>query len=190
MRPLSGFPSGHREIEIKIAITNVTAMKRKLRTAGFSLVRRRIHEWNQLYDFPDARLRRTGDALRLRRAGNVASVTYKGKRRLTLGMKDREEIETTVSDAGAAAMVFERLGLRPTFAYEKYRTTYGRGKLAVVVDETPIGDFVEIEGDPARILRAARRLGYSDSDFITESYVELYRKRHRGDMVFKKELIR
>ncbi|MGH9660150.1 MAG: class IV adenylate cyclase, partial [Bryobacteraceae bacterium] len=66
------------------------------------------------------------------------------------------------------------LGYRPVFRYEKRRAVYnGRGGL-ICVDETPIGNFLELEGPPAWIDRTARRLGFRDGDYITASYGELY----------------
>ena len=43
-----------------------------------------------------------------------------------------------------------------------------------MLDETPIGDFLELEGPPRWIARAARALGRSPADYITASYGSLY----------------
>jgi adenylate cyclase class 2 len=95
--------------------------------------------------------------------------------------KVRDEIEAQVADAGNLVKIFEGLGMRGWFRYEKYRTTYrlpatkswARG-LLIEVDETPIGTFVELEGPPAAIDRAATELGYSKRDYILTSYLALY----------------
>jgi len=61
----------------------------------------------------------------------------------------------------------------------------------VELDVTPIGVFVELEGSPRVIDRAARLLGWGPADYITKSYRALYLDacRHRGlparDMVFR-----
>jgi adenylate cyclase class 2 len=93
--------------------------------------------------------------------------------------------------------IFEGLGLRGWFRYEKYRATYvlpgrhGWAKgLLIEVDETPIGVFVELEGSAAAIDRAARELGYSPRDYVLKNYLLLYVEecKRRGeqprDMLF------
>jgi adenylate cyclase class 2 len=95
--------------------------------------------------------------------------------------KVRDEIEAQVADSANLVKIFEGLGMRGWFRYEKYRTTYqlpaakswARG-LLIEVDETPIGTFVELEGPPAAIDRSATELGYSKRDYILTNYLSLY----------------
>jgi adenylate cyclase class IV len=95
--------------------------------------------------------------------------------------KVREEIEAEVVDSVNLTRIFEGLGMRGWFRYEKYRTTYqlpdakawSRG-LLIELDETPIGTFVELEGPPDAIDRAATELGYSKRDYILTNYLALY----------------
>jgi adenylate cyclase class 2 len=95
--------------------------------------------------------------------------------------KVRDEIEAQVTDTGNLIKIFEGLGMRGWFRYEKYRTTYQlpatkswARDLLIEVDETPIGTFVELEGPPAAIDRAATELGYSKRDYILTNYLALY----------------
>jgi len=79
-------------------------------------------------------------------------------------------------DATALVEILAGLGYRPVFRYEKYRTVYrriGRPGLAML-DETPIGNFLELEGSPRSIDRMAGELGYSGADYILDSYGKLY----------------
>jgi adenylate cyclase, class 2 len=108
-----------------------------------------------------------------------------------------DEIETVVTDAATLATIFEGLGMRGWFRYEKYRTTYrlsarwAKG-LLIEIDETPIGNFAELEGAPGKIDRAAKELGYSKTDYILKNYLTLYKEECRkrgkapGDMLFQK----
>jgi hypothetical protein len=64
------------------------------------------------------------------------------------------------------------MGLRPWFRYEKYRSTYrlpGFSELLVELDETPIGDFLELEGECGAIDRCAVLLGFRPADYIVKS---------------------
>jgi adenylate cyclase, class 2 len=95
--------------------------------------------------------------------------------------KVRDEIEANVTDTGNLVKIFEGLGMRGWFRYEKYRTTYQlpaakswARDLLIEIDETPIGTFVELEGPPAAIDRAATQLGYSKNDYILTNYLALY----------------
>lgn len=114
--------------------------------------------------------------------------------------KIREEIEAQVSDSANLTKIFEGLGMRGWFRYEKYRTTYrlpatkswARG-LLIELDETPIGTFVELEGPPHAIDRAATELGYTKSNYILTNYLSLYVEdcRRKGvqpeNMLFSKK---
>jgi adenylate cyclase class 2 len=72
--------------------------------------------------------------------------------------------------------IFERLGYRPVFRYEKYRTEYRleRGAGVATLDETPVGMYLELEGAPAWIDRMAQRMGFGEQDYVTDSYARLY----------------
>lgn len=177
--------SRHREIEVKVRLAHTPrTVVRSLLAAGFGLRSRRAHESNVLYDFPDDRLRRSGCALRIRRYGNTSLFTFKGRKSVRNGIKSREEIETQIADAAVLETVIRRIGMIPAFRYEKYRTTYARGALLAMIDETPIGDFMEIEGAAAEIDAACRELGIPKEARIRETYIELFRREHRGDMLF------
>lgn len=146
-----------------------------LASRGFVVSKPRHFEVNVLFDTAANQLRESGRLLRLRAAGGKSVVTYKGVE--SSGRhKVREEVEVGVEDFAAAQHIFERIGFLPKFRYEKYRTEYKRlGDPGVVVlDETPIGDFLEIEGPAEWIDSTARKLGFDESQFITESYGRLY----------------
>lgn len=163
------------EIEVKVAISDRRAITRRLKEARFHLETPRTFESNILYDFPDLSLRKHGDLLRVRCYGKVWKLTFKGIGKGKSGRhKRREEIETKLEDGNALKQTFLRLGMAQSFAYEKYRTEWADGQGHVVVDETPIGDYVELEGPPRWIDATARRLGLGIAEYITASYGELF----------------
>jgi adenylate cyclase, class 2 len=204
-----------KEIEIKLRVNDVEELKGGLKRMGARLVSAgngRVHEWNTLFDTARQDLRKREQLLRIRggkkNARQPALLTFKGpvfaERRRggnskhDEGHKIREEIEIQISDAVALAKILERLNMRPTFHYEKYRTTYrlpnrawAKG-LLIELDETPIGTFMELEGPPRAIDRAAKELGFSKKDYILTNYLRLFAEecRRRGkkmcDMTFRK----
>jgi adenylate cyclase class 2 len=164
------------ETEVKIPVTDLDAIFRTLAANGFRQSVARVFEANTLYDTPDASLRRGGMILRLRQAGSIEVITWKGPG--TPGPhKSRPELETTVGSAETMGQVFRRLGFLPVFRYEKYRTEFTAGGKAhgtVTVDETPIGNFLELEGPGDWIDETAAKLGFSARHYVLESYGKLY----------------
>lgn len=166
---------GAHETEIKLPAASVAAARRLLHSAGFRVQKRRVFEDNTVFDTPELRLRKASSLLRLREAGRKAIVTFKGKP-VESKHKSREELEVEVSDGETMRVIAGRLGFEPVFRYQKYRTEYKQPSRAGIatLDETPIGVYLELEGQPGWIDRTARRLGYSEADYITASYARLY----------------
>jgi len=184
------------ETEVKIRFPPGAAAARDLiERHGYILIEPRTLESDRIFDrSPDrnlAELKSADQLLRLRRAGSLSTVTYKGpadRQRY----KSREEIEFDVSDPDAFELVLARLGYTPRFRYEKYRTKFALPTEPglVTIDETPIGVFLELEGEAPWIDRTAARLGFSAAEYCTASYASLYKEyllTHEGfppDMVF------
>ena len=168
-----------KEIEIKFRIADEQALNRSLKRAGFRQITRSTHEMNTLYDLPGQKLRKRGELLRLRQYGKEWILTHKAKG--TAGRhKVRVERETRVQNGKQMDEILRAVGFTPTFRYEKYRAEWSDGKGHVVVDKTPIGDLGEIEGPARWIDRTARALGIKHSDYVTQTYAELFFewKRH------------
>ncbi len=164
-----------QEIEVKLAIGSAALARRRLRVAGFRLHQRRSFESNTLFDTPDRALRRQGCLLRLRTVGRRHWLTFKRPGTASKYFKVREEFETEILDAGAARRVFAALGLEPVFRYEKFRASYAWRGGEAMLDETPIGTFIELEGRREWIRRAARvLLSAGPAQFITQNYASLY----------------
>jgi adenylate cyclase class 2 len=70
--------------------------------------------------------------------------------------------------------ILRALQFEPTFRYEKFRSEWEAGPGHVVIDETPIGNFAEIEGPGEWIDTVARDLGIRRQDYITETYAGLF----------------
>ncbi|MGC2195346.1 MAG: class IV adenylate cyclase [Terriglobales bacterium] len=162
-----------KEIEIKFPIADLDALTRRLRAAKFRLLTPRTHEMNTLYDLPGRPLRRRGDLLRLRKYGEDWVLTQKAKG--TVGRhKTRVETETKVADGEKMNAILLTLRFQPTFRYEKFRAEWSDGRGHVVVDETPIGNFGEIEGPARWIDRTAKLLGILPDKYLTDTYAGLF----------------
>jgi adenylate cyclase, class 2 len=176
-----------REIKLRFA----SADEARAAIAGLAAVpyRARRLQDDALLDTDEGALLSRGCALRVRRDGQDAHVTFKGP--VVPGpMKAREEIETAVGDSGTLLHLFREIGFTPRFRYQKYREEFRLGRLIVALDETPVGVFVELEGDESEIADAAARLGRSPADYLRASYRTLfleYKQAHglsTSDMLF------
>lgn len=161
------------EVEIKFYVNDIEQLGRQLLEAGFALKTPRTHEMNILYDTPGQALRKRGEIVRIRKYGDVWTVTHKGKG--SAGKhKSRVETETVVEDGEKLGRIFESAGLQPSFRYEKFRSEWSDGRGHVVIDETPIGNVSEIEGTAEWIDATARKLGIQEKDYVTSSYGTLF----------------
>jgi adenylate cyclase class 2 len=161
------------ETEIKFRVENLNALKRKLREIGFRIETPRTHEMNTLYDLPGEVLRQRKELLRLRKYGTLWTLTHKSKKQIGRH-SSRQELETSVSDGRKMELILRALGYAPSFRYEKFRAEWTDGKGQVVVDETPIGNFCEIEGAPRWIDTTAKKLAVRHEDYITQNYAGLF----------------
>lgn len=167
------------EIELKFPVSDPDSFRRRAQDAGFRLQTERTFERNTLYDTEERTLRLRGQIMRLRWYGDRCTLTHKRlpeDNDATARYKTRIETETNVSDCEAMAEVFAQLGYLPVFHYEKYRTEWESDETSghLVVDETPIGTWAELEGDPRWIDEMLARLGVGLEESTTASYGKLF----------------
>lgn len=166
-------------------VASPEAARALLAPLGARLLRARHFEDNVLFDDAQGSLARSERVLRLRRAGGKAILTFKGPAEVAGGVKSREELELEISDPSAFERILAALGLSPRFRYQKYRESYAHDGAEVVIDETPIGTFLEIEGSADAIHSIAAALGFAKADYLLDSYVALFLKSGKpGEMVF------
>lgn len=165
------------EIELKFSVRDIRALRSAARALGFRLVTERTFESNVLYDTADRQLRARTEILRLRHYGERCIVTHK---RMADGgdgdlrYKTRIETESAVEDCDALAEIFTHLGYGPVFRYEKFRTEWEMGDGHLVLDETPIGVWAELEGQPMWIDAMLEKLGVAAELRTTESYGKIF----------------
>jgi adenylate cyclase class 2 len=175
------------ETEIKFRIESVDKLEVQLRQAGFREQTARTFESNVLYDTPDRAMRGRTEILRIRNYAGKWTVTHKRLPDVGPGEdahKHRVETETEVGDGDVLSQIFKSLGLGEAFRYEKWRSEWSDGEGHCVIDETPIGNFAELEGLPEWIDRTAARIGVDRSAYLTLSYgrlFELWRAEHHSD---------
>jgi adenylate cyclase, class 2 len=181
-----------KEIEIKLRVVDRPLVLRRLVELGWRARGKRELERNSVYDKADGALRAAGCLLRVRDSAGICLLTLKLPSDEAGPHKVKEEFEIEASDCAVLGRILGGLGYRVAWRYEKYRTYFERTSASgeIVLDETPIGDFLELEGEPAWIDRTAVELGFSSWDYITATYgalFEAHRAQNSGvgtDMVF------
>lgn len=177
-----------KETEIKLRISDGGRPRNVLRRLGWRVARRRYHERNTLYDRNGDPWLAAGRLLRVRDAGPQCLLTLKlpvAKSPVASlpvarqGLhKVREEIEIEIADGRQLRRILEAMDFRPAWQYEKYRTEFRRAgeRGKILLDETPVGDYLELEGAPRWIDRTAAELGFSKQDYIVDTYRGLFVK--------------
>jgi adenylate cyclase class 2 len=164
----------YEEIEVKFLIDDPGAMRQRLLAMGAALKTPRSYEDNLCFDTPDERLQQQGCLLRLRR-DHRNRLTYKEPPAAAdTDFKVRHEYEIEVSDFTQTRSLLEKLGFSLYFRYEKYRETFYYQEAEIVLDETPAGAFMEIEGVRDAIDAIIARLGLDLATRLTASYGEIF----------------
>jgi adenylate cyclase class 2 len=165
------------ETEIKFRVADTVQLEAKLSSIGFNLITARSFESNVLYDTADRSLRLRHELVRIRNYAGRWVLTHKRVPDSGIGEdrhKHRVETEAELSDGAALTEVFLSVGLLPVFRYEKWRSEWFDGEGHCVVDETPVGIFAELEGEPTWIDRVADQLGVAPEERLTLSYGRLF----------------
>lgn len=161
------------EIEIKVRVSDLTAVRERLVQMGAVVATERHREDNTLYDFPDGTLKAGRRALRLRTLGKRTILTFKGEPQKSRRFKIRPEFETEVRDGKQARKILQALGLSPVFRYVKKRTILRQGRVTICLDELAIGAFIELEGERQHIARLAEQLGIPSAEWIVKDYIQM-----------------
>ena len=165
------------EVEIKFRVHDLKALEAALAQHGFSCKTPRTFARNILLDTPGHARRNSRQILRVRRYGERWVVTHKKTTpndSPDARHKERIETETEVEDGEAVGAIFSALGYGPSFVYEKYRSEWEDSQGHCVVDETPIGQYAELEGPPEWIDRTLALLHVDHADVTTLSYGRLF----------------
>lgn len=161
------------EIEIKIRIKDKKNFILQLESIGAVVKKEKHFEENTLFDFPSQNLLKKQSALRLRKIDKKCYLAFKGPPQKSRSFKIREEYETEIKNEKKARKILKSLGLKESFRYTKNRTVYQKNRVKICLDETPVGDYVELEGKRSDIVRIAEKLGYTRKDFIKKDYIQL-----------------
>lgn len=165
-----------RELEAKFAVDSLDHVRSALKKLG-AFEKDCRFERNAVFDTPGRDLKARGELLRLRQT-DKAVLTWKrpAPGPSVAGVKAMEELETRVDDFETVRGMLRGLGYEEALWYEKCRETWRVGDALVCLDVLPFGEFVEIEGDPRTIAKAASCLGLDMANAKALTYHDLYQE--------------
>ena len=173
----------NQELEVKLYVSDLQAVRKRLEARRAVQKQARTHEMNLRFDTKQGELSREYKALRLR-SDTAVRLTFKGPSSSREGVRVRQEIEFTVSDFNAARAFLEALGYHVAMIYEKYRAEYDLEGVSISLDELPYGTFVELEGPGVNTIRGVNSMVNLDwNKRINESYAALF-DRLRSELGF------
>ncbi len=167
------------ELEAKLAVDSHDEVRVRLPAVGADRMGF-VLETNAIFDSASRSLLANDEGLRVRGLDVIdgparpATLTYKGPKRPG-PLKQREEIEVSISDAQAARSLLVALGFVEALTFQKRRETWALDECHIELDELPhLGHFVEVEGpDGDAVHGVLERLGLSDRPIIKTSYIAL-----------------
>jgi adenylate cyclase class 2 len=165
------------EIEIKAWCPDLAPVRKTLETLGAVYVKTEREE-DRYFNHPARDFSRTDEALRLRRVGDIVTLTYKGPK-LSQTSKARVEKETCVDNGSEASDILALLGFKASGTVIKTREFFDLNGITICLDQVDgLGAFVELEkkgGDleaiEQELLALAGQIGLDR--FERRSYLEL-----------------
>jgi adenylate cyclase class 2 len=171
------------EVEVKFLEIDKANLIRKLESMG---ARKEFDGTIEpiFFDYPDMRLRKIHNTLRLRKKGGIYELTFKEKRKEPPA-KIAKETEVTVSDFQEMKNILLQLGLIELRACPKHRISYTLGDCHYELDTYDgIPTFLEVESeDLESVKKGVERIGFSMKDATPWSVREIM--EHYGKEYFE-----
>jgi len=183
------------EVEVKLLLDKAE-LARLLKALGKAKKLGKNVERNFILDYSEMAIASRGCLMRLRFSGDRAILTFKGPKKAS-NYKSREETEFELGKAKDYKKVvasFGRVGLTPTWRYDKIRESFSFEGCHIDVDTLPLlGTVVEVEADSdAKVRKGIDALGLNGSKTFNGSYYDLaaihFRKLGKpvGNLILKK----
>jgi adenylate cyclase class 2 len=161
------------EIEVKFYLGEPEVIRQRIERLGGDPLGR-VFEHNIRFDDAGDTLRKRDMLLRLRRDDRVRLTFKAPPDNPDRSFKIHREVETQVGDFDACRQILEALGFHARQTYEKWRETFVLGNTKLLIDETPFGVFLEIEGEKPAIRTLSGDLGLPWEERIVLNYLQIF----------------
>lgn len=161
------------EIEVKFYLSEIDAIRNRILAIGATFLGRHF-ETNTCFENANRSFRAQDILLRLRK-DNKNRLTFKAPpAKHDRDFKVYREMEVQVDDFDTCQRILESLGFQPEQTYEKWRETFVLEDTKLLLDTTPCGSFLEIEGPKSHIMELANRLGLKWHERILLNYLAIF----------------
>ena len=161
------------EIEVKFFLPKSHTIRERLVDMGATFTGK-VFEINRCFE-NEARTFRAQDILLRLRKDRKTTLTFKAPpEQSDNNFKVYQEMEVEVDDFDTCQVILENLGFHPEQTYEKWRETFVLADTKMLIDTTPYGIFLEIEGSKSNILDLAGRLGLKWEERILLNYLAIF----------------
>lgn len=162
------------EIEVKFYIKNYEEIIKKTTQYAGNAIETGF-EKNILFDTLDYSLKKKGQILRLRSYNNKNILTLKKPpEKPSSEFKILEETESKIESFENMKYILNNSGFSNEQIYEKERSVFKTDSLEIVIDKLPFGNFIEFEGSPSQIKKAADFFEFNWERRLLPSYRALF----------------
>jgi len=140
------------EIEAKWLNADITEMRKRLTSAGATLITPERLMVRSVYDYTDKRLEKIGGWIRVRNEGDKITLSYKQLNDRTL--HGTKEVTVIVDEFENTCIFLKSIGLEQNSFQETKRESWKLGDTEIEIDTWPwIPSFIEIEAKNEDTLR-------------------------------------
>lgn len=176
----------YHEIEIKFKITQVKNIRKKIKKEGGIFISKTF-ERTVRFDTPAKKLEKNGLFLRTRTGfKNVITLKQKVDNKK---FREREEIEFEISEPEKMKTILEKLGFTKIKIMEKYREKWELKNTEIVIDNLPMGNFIEIEGEEKDIKKVVKILELDFKNGIISTYWDLWNEFCKKEGIKNKNIV-
>jgi adenylate cyclase class 2 len=172
------------EIEVKFHLPEVDSTRERILAMGATCCGRLL-ETNIRFEDGAKSLKARGMLLRLRKDDQITLTFKSPAAQPDKDFKINRELEIKVDDFDACHAILEGLGFHREQVYEKWRETFALRDTKLLIDTTPFGVMLEIEGQKPDIRNIAQQLGLKWEERILLNYLEIFEiVRRKEDLPF------
>jgi len=162
------------EIEVKFEISNIRKIQQGLKKIGAKKISKVLQQ-DISFDDENETFMKQDKLLRVRKEGDNVILAFKSKKKKAR-FKEAEEIEIKVSDFKKTKGILKRIGFYPMGEFRKTRERWDFKNSEILIDQTALGNFLEIEGTKKEIEEIIKLLELDSKKRSSKTYHELYKE--------------
>lgn len=180
-----------KEIETRANISNPVQILKRLSQNNF-IEKKESIQHDIMFDYPDGKLFKSGQKIRIRIEDGKSEITYKGGFEATEMVSKRTELNISISSSEVDnfKLFLSSIGFPILFEIKKKRREFIKGDLKITFDEWPIiGTLIEIEGITEKSILECKSLIAPDVNFRNFRLKELFEEKMKATGMTLNQLV-